>query len=414
MQIKQNPFVSDIFSTKWLIKFNSKKPAFTFNFIGGLSFYKPSFLPIYINAGRNLTKGISYFLKKAAIGNFKKSVILIYDVPDYFNLDTHDLPDQIKLYRIKQYPGYLTDLKKYEDLNDYLQSVFSKKRRDKLNRYKKRLELCFDISCQMFYGEMSREDYDHIFNVFKNLLEKRFTDKQIVNNNLNLDEWTFYYDVALPMILAKKASLFVVYEGKNPIAITLNYFSEDILFHGITVFDIDYSKFHLGKIALLNLFSWSFENNIRIFDFSKGHFDYKTQWMNKVYDFEYHVYYDTASIKSRIFAFTVKSYLALKQYLREKEVNKALHRLTFWFKNNTNQSKSKFNFSEETKNYNKSELLEIDILSDDYATIKPIANEFLFLNSERLKDLTIFRVKGEPSTYLFKGEKNSKTFIIKY
>ena len=53
----------------------------------------------------------------------------------------------------------------------------------------------------------------------------------------------FYRDVALPMILEKKASLFVVYEDSNPIALRLNYFSENTLFHAITTFDIDYSKF---------------------------------------------------------------------------------------------------------------------------------------------------------------------------
>ena len=266
----------------------------------------------------------------------------------------------------------------------------------------------------MFYGEITKEDYDHIFDAFKELLEKRFTDKQIANNNLNPDEWTFYYDVGLPMIHAKKASLFVVYEGSNPIAITLNYFSKKILFHGITVFDIDYSKFHLGKIALLNLFSWCFENNIHIFDFSKGHFDYKTHWMNKAYDFEYHVYYNTSSIISRMLASTIKSYFTLKQFLRDKKVNKVLHQLSFWFKNNTNQSKSKskFSFTETAKVYQESELLKIEFLSDDHAALRSIANEFLFLNSERLKDLTILKVKEDTSTYLFKGKKISKKLII--
>ncbi len=106
MQIKQNPFVSDIFSTKWLTQFNNNKPVFTFNFISGLRFYKPSFWPIYINAGRNLTKGISYTLKKVEIKDFKNSVVLIYDVPDYFDLDTTDLTDHIKFHRIKQYPNF--------------------------------------------------------------------------------------------------------------------------------------------------------------------------------------------------------------------------------------------------------------------------------------------------------------------
>lgn len=414
MQIKQNPFISDIFSAKWLTQFITSRPVFTFNFIGGLRFYKPYFLPVYINAGRNLTKGISYFIKKVEVGKFKNSVILIYDVPDYFDLDTSCLPDSIKLHRIKQYSGYLTSLKEYKDLEDYLRSTFSKKTRNKFKRYEKRLELCFDVKYTMYYGEISREDYDIIFEAFKKLLEKRFTDKQITNNNLNPDEWTFYHDVAFPMILEKKASLFVVYQGSNPIAITLNYFSENILFHGITVFDIDYSKFHLGKIALLNLFSWSFENNIHIFDFSKGHFDYKTHWMNKSYDFGYHVYYNRTSLRSKLIAFIIKSYFKLKQYLREKELNKTLHRLTFWFKKKTDKSRSlsNYNFSDISAEYEDSELIEINLLKTEFKMLKKMINEFLFLNKEALKDLKILKVSNKDSTFIFKGKKMSKLLVI--
>ncbi len=257
MQIKQNPFVSDIFITKWLAKFNSKKPIFKFNFIDGLSFFKSSILPIYINAGKNLTKGISYSLIKQETTNFNKSLILIYDVPDYLSVNLSGLPEAISLYRIKQYPGYLTDFKVYKDLNDYLQSIFSKKTRDKFKRYEKRLELCFDVKYKMYYGDISKVEYDFIFDEFRILLEKRFDEKQISNNNLDPDEWEFYYEVAYHLIKEKKASLFVVYQGSEPIAITLNYLTENTLFHGITVFDIDYSKFHIGKISLKNLFLWS-------------------------------------------------------------------------------------------------------------------------------------------------------------
>ena len=44
---------------------------------------------------------------------------------------------------------------------------------------------------------------------------------KLTNNNLYPEEWAFYHDVAFPMILEKKASLFVVYETSNPIAVTL-------------------------------------------------------------------------------------------------------------------------------------------------------------------------------------------------
>ena len=414
MQIKQNPFTSRIFSSKWLHHFNHNKPVFTFNFINGLSFFKPSILPVFINMGRNLTKGISYSLYVPKTINFNKSVLLIYDVPDYFDLDIENAPEKVAFHKIKQYPGYLVELDKFDDVNDYFQKTFRKKTRYNIKRCQKRLELCFKIKYKMFYGEISKEDYDFIFDCFKKLLEKRFTAKQTTNNNLDPEEWAFYLDVALPMILEKKASLFVVYEDSNPIAVSLNYLSENTLFHAITVFDIDYSKFDLGKIALLNLFSWCFENQIKCFDFSKGHFDYKTHWMTKKYDFDYHIYYDKTSIKSKFIGFIIKNLFELKQYLREKELNKKLHQLTYWFKSRDDNNKTslKFTISDITKEYKNLELLEIDLFYKELLPLKRIVHEFLFLNSESLYKLKVMKVLNTPSTYLFKGEKTSKKIVI--
>lgn len=412
MQIKQNPFTSTTFSLKWLNHFNQNRLVYNFDFITGLSFYKPSFLPIYINTGRNLTKGISYSLNTQNNIKFKKPVILIYDIPAYFKVDTTIIPEKVKFYKIKQYPGYLVELYKFKDLNDYYQKTFSKKTKDKFNRYQKRLELCFSIKYKMFYGDISIEEYDYIFDCFKKLLEKRFTYKQTSNNNLNPGEWIFYRDVALPMILEKKASLHVVYENNNPIAITLNYLSEDTIFHAITTFDIDYSKFHIGKIAMSNLFSWCFENSLKYFDFSKGYFDYKTNWMTKTYNFEYHLYYD--SIKSKFIAYSIKGYFELKQFLRDKELNKKLQGLIFWFKkyNVEPKTSSSFSLSEITKEYEDDELLKIDLLNKDYIALKPVINEFLFLNNESLYDLKIMKVLSNESTYIFKGKKISKKIVI--
>lgn len=414
MKIKQNPFTSHLFSSKWLDHFNKNQPVFNFNFIVGLSFFKPGMLSVFINTGRNLTKGISYSLNTRKMIDFKKSVILIYDVPAYFDLDITSIPENVRFYKIKQYPGYLVELHKYKDLNDYFQMTFSNKSNIKLNRYQKRLELCFKIKYKMFYGDISMEEYDFIFDCFKKLLKKRFTVKQTTNNNLYPEEWAFYYDVAFPMILEKKASLFVVYEDSNPIAVTLNYFSENILFHAITVFDIDYSKFNLGKIALTNLFSWCFENRIQYFDFSKGYYEYKTHWMNKKYDFEYHLYFDKTSLRSTVIGFIIKKYFELKQYLREKELNKKLHHLTFWLKKNDSGpvTSSSFNFSEIAEEHKDFELLEIMPLNKEHEALKSAINEFLFLNSESLHDLKVMKVLNNKSTYLFIGKKMSQSIII--
>jgi len=81
-------------------------------------------------------------------------------------------------------------------------------------------------------------------------------------------EWEFYKEVAYPLILESKASLFVLYDNETPIAITYNYHSENIVFDAITVFDIDYIKY---------------------LDFSKRYFDYKKRICPIEYNFEYHV-----------------------------------------------------------------------------------------------------------------------------
>ena len=414
MHIKQNPFVSEIFITKWLEGFKSNKPDFSFNFLNGLRFYKSSYLPIYVNAGRNHTKGISYAIGNKESKNFKNSIALIYDVPDYLDLGTSSILDTIKSYRIKQYPGFLTDLSKYQDSNDYLKSTFSKKTLNKLSRYERRLEHCFDIKYKMHFGDISKDDYDSIFESFRYLLEKRFSEKQIRNNNLDPDEWDFYYNVSYPLLKEKRASLYAVYQSSTPIAITLNYFSENMLFHGITVFDIDYSKFHLGKIALKNLFQWCFEHKIQYFDFSKGIFDYKTHWSNKRYNFEYHLYFDKSSIPISLMALTIKKYFELKQYLREKELNKTLHRFTYWFKRKDMKSipVTKFNFYEIGKEYKDSELIKINLLSKEFASLIKIINEFLFLNKEALKDLNVLKVSDKESTFIIKGKKISKLLVI--
>lgn len=414
MKIDQNPFTSNLYSAKWLDHFNQNKSVFAFNFISELSFFKSSILPVFINTGRNFTKGISYSLNAQKIINLKKSVILIYDVPAYFDLDITNIPENVSFFKIKQYPGYLVELHKYKDLSEYFQMTFSKKTRYSLRRYQKRLELCFNIKYKMFYGDISTEEYDFIFYFFKKLLKKRFTDKQTTNNNLNPEEWAFYYDVAFPMILEKKASLFVVYEDSNPIAVSLNYFSENIMFHAISVFDIDYSKFNLGKIAMANLFSWCLEQKIKCFDFSKGHFDYKTHWMTKKYDFEYHLYYDKTSIRSTLIGFTIKKYFEVKQHLREKELNIKLHELAYRVKTHDHETKfsSSFVISDLTKEYKDFELFEIDLFHKDLMTIKGVVNEFLFLNGESLYDLKVKKILNHKSAYLFIGKKVSKLIII--
>lgn len=412
--MKNNPFLSDTFTTIWLKHFYNKKIPSFFNFIEGLSFIKPTLLPIYLNIGKNYTKGISYSLSSGQEPDFKNKVFLIYDVPTFFELDLNYNKKKLKQIKLKQYPGFLIDLESYTDFSHYFTSTFSKSSRYKLMKYKKRLESCFDISYHMYHGPMDREVYDHIFGCFKNLLEKRFLDKGISNNNLDPKEWNFYYEVAYPMILEKKASLFVIRNGDVPIGITLNYFSDNIVFDAITVFDIDYEKFHLGSVTIMKLIEWTLDQGLRYFDFSKGYFDYKKRWANKEYDFEYHLYYDSGSISSLLLSYLIILYFNLKNYLRKKKLNEAFHKFTFFLQRSgkdRNHDHRVFTY-EEIDRPNNSQLKPIDYEDKQNGHLKNMVFDFLYLNGEAQKDIRVYEMTNTPSSYYISGKKSMRKVII--
>ncbi|NRD24698.1 GNAT family N-acetyltransferase [Winogradskyella litoriviva] len=406
----QNPFSTSIFKSIWLKHFNSKKAKVkSFNFISGLDFLKNGNKLFYYNVGKTHTKGLNYKINSTEDVSLNNKAVVIYDVPTYFEVDTTELGSKIKLLKSKQYPGYLIETGKYESLKDYMLENFSKNSRNKNNKFKRRLEDSFNIRYQMFIGEMSKSEYDFIFKSFKELLEKRFADKQITNNNLEDQEWSFYYDVAYPLILEKKASLFVIYDNEKPIGVTLCYFSEDILFDAITVFDIDYFKFHLGSVTIMKLIEWCIDNEIRILDFSKGYFEYKTRWCTKQYDFEYHIYYDSKSEKSKLLANSIKRLYDIKQRLREKNINDRLHKLTYKLKNKEEVKTEKlvYKFEEAVLNETEQNLKPINFELPENKTLKLMVFEYLYLYLENYNNIQLFEMNNETNSYLIKGKQKS-------
>lgn len=403
-----NPFLSDTFSTLWSKRFHNNKKEYSFKFLNGPSFFKLSFLPIYVNLGRNLTKGISYDTIDIKNKEHKKRVFLIYDIPQYFELIPSTHPKNLGLFKVKQYPGFLINLEEFTDFSHYMTTTFNKSSRYKLNKYKKRLEASFDISYKMFYGEISNVEYDFIFDHFKKLLQKRFNDKQTINNNLNPREWDFYKEVSFPMILEKQASLYVIYSGNAPIGITLNYHSDKVLFDAITVFDIDYSKFHVGSVTIMKLIEWCMENNLKALDFSKGYFDYKTRWANKTYNFEYHIWYDKTSFSSISLAYFIKAYFVLKQKLRERNLNEKFQKLLFRIRHRNKENQQdqliEFKFTEPTTTQDPSKLKVVPINERQNDFLKPIVFDFLYLNSEKLDDVSLYKIDDDSNSYLISGK----------
>lgn len=399
--VKNNPFFSSTFVSIWCKHFSKEKGLYSFNFIKNISFFKPTSLPLFINSGKNLTKGVSYNIGITK-NDFKSKCFLIYDVPEFFKIKTDSDTRGLKLKKVKQYPGFLINLNKYIDFTTYLKSTFSKSSLQKFRRYNRRLETCFSITYKMYYGEIEKKEYDFIFDYFNKLLIKRFDNKQITNNNLKISEWNFYHEVVYPLILEKKASLFVIYNDGTPITIRLNYFSQDIIFDAITVFDIDYSKFHIGKISIMKILEWSFENKFKTFDFTKGYFDYKKSWSNLKYNFEYHIYYDSKSILASLVAVFLSGFFKLKQFLRDKNFNNYLHKTLYFLKKNKSIQDIDYtikpmlgNFANEIEKINKVEVNNIE-----QSFLKKIIFDFLFTNSENLKNINLYKYIDNSNNYI--------------
>ncbi len=216
------------------------------------------------------------------------------------------------------------------------------------------------------------------------------------------------------MILERKASLFVIYDGDVPIGVTLNFLSEEVLVDTITVFDIDYAKFHLGSVSIMKLIEWCLENDYKVLDFSKGHYIYKTRWSNLKYHYNYHLLYDSKSLKSKLLSYGIRKYFQLKRVLREMELNELFHKLFFMLKFpfGNNSDSTEYNYKEVEENSNPDDLVELNLSTSENGFLRPAIFEFLYQRNESIKDLKVYRIGNNHSLFHFKGKMSTANFSI--
>ncbi|MEA1787383.1 GNAT family N-acetyltransferase [Arenibacter sp. GZD96] len=346
----------------------------------------------------------------------KKGVFLVYDVPTYYNLENSTKGAGLGKYQVTQYPGYLCELNGYTDLNHFMRDTFGKRTNGKFNRYRSRLATCFDIRHRMFYGEMAATEYDFIFGHFKRLLDKRFADKKIANNHLNPTEWGFYGEVVLPMLRKKEAALFVIYNGETPIAVTLLYIMDTVVIDAIPVFDIDFKKFNLGTVALMELVAWCIDNDFKALDLSKGFYEYKTRWAKKRYDFEYHIIFSKGHFIAEVLAVLMKAYFKLKHYLRTKKLNERFHRVAFFLKRPGTDAGCipiQFEFDSGNVEHSDGNVEKIAIHGENQSHWHPMVYEFAYLCSEKFNDIDLYRIRGSATEFWLRGKRSQKKVILK-
>jgi len=399
-----NPFTSQTFVKIWMKHFGGSNSVIVFDNLKEVKFYKPKYLPFYINVGKNLTKGIGYNYEGDS-PSLKGKALLIYDVPEYFDIK----PLKSKRYKLKkifQYRGFLMNISDFENTEQYIKKQFSSKNRREFRSNERRLNICFDISYKFYHGDISKTDYDFVFKHFYRLLNIRFSGKNINYHHLNPKKWDYYKALVYPLIQEKKASLLVVYDSGIPIGITLNFHSDKILFETITVFDIDYYKFSIGKQSILKLLDWCFENNYEISDFSKGKFDYKYKWSNLVYDFHYHIIYDSFSLWSRFVAKLLESFFKLKLFLRTHHFN-VLYR-KFLYKVGESPQKTEIKQRYKVQKLEAFELdssyQKIDLKSQKYSFLKHPIYTYLFAKPEPIENIKVYENLNSEKKFVMIGE----------
>lgn len=413
--IKNNPFVSNEFVSVWLKHFNQKKASVSFNFIKDIAFVKNKYIPLYTNVGKNLTNGISYTLNTSSVNDIKNKAFLLLDIPDYIETDTI-INNSLKVKKVRQYKGYLANLQDYTNIETYIKDNFSSKSKGVFAKCIRRLELSFNIKYTMYYGDnITKDQYNFIFKHFNKLLIKRYTEKQVSNHYLSPEKWNYLYELVYPMILAKKATLFVIFRDNVPITVSLNYISESTAFGALTVFDTNYSKFNIGFIDIIKHLEWCIKEKIQIFDFSKGDFDYKKRWGNTIYNFEYHIIYNPKSITSKIIAYGISKYFLLKQYLREQDLHTRFHKLTFFLKRGKkNISKNSGVTITPINDINSiGQLTELNFDNVNDSHLIELTYNFLFKYSESVNNVLIYKITGIDNSYLIAGKSKNEKITFK-
>ncbi len=249
--------------------------------------------------------------------NFK-NIYITKDVPNYLSFSPSINNSNLEFKKILQYKGYLVSIKGFSGVKDFVDKTLNKRNRKNLNSKTARLYNNHQITSQFFFGQIDKKDYEILFGDFYRLLKTRFKKKKTYNRYLL--NWNGLQASTFQKILDKKASLHVLYDNLKPIAITLNFHLDDIVFSHIQTYDLSYSQYNMGDISMVNHIEWLIHNNISVFDLSMGHTYYKEKWCNHHYHFFYHVFYNKKSIRSRLFAKIISQELKFLQFLRDKNI----------------------------------------------------------------------------------------------
>ncbi|TYB76227.1 GNAT family N-acetyltransferase [Bizionia myxarmorum] len=390
--MKLNPFTSKTYQEIWLKHFSDNPNPKQFPFIKDLLFFKHRFLPYYINSGRNMTNGVTYEID-SNVDNLEGKTQVIYDVPDYCETNEKLEKKNLKIWKVRQYKGFLADLSGFSSFEDYFQNTLHSKSRNKFRSTLKKFESCFDVKYVYYYGPISMEVYESMMANFKDLVESRYSNLKIDTTLIN--EWPFYHELVFQMLQEKKALIVSIEVSGKPISMSLAFLGENTLVGAVKAFNTDYYKFNVGHIEISKFIEWCFDYDMDVLDFSKGEYEYKTKWTNTEYVYNCHVLCDSSSMTSRTTGNLLVKYFELKQYLRDKNFNLFVAKTRFKIKNLGSKKENVLPFKilkvDTDFDVNQFELVSLNAEIKNYPFLKRLVLDGLYQKPEAFSGLKVYK-----------------------
>ncbi len=362
--------------------------------------------PVYNNIVNTISGKTIYNNKESKTEN-NSNLYCIYDFPNY--LKGSITSKYWKAKTINTYKGSLILLKNYTNTQNYLKSKFNTPKRFRI--YQEKLEACFNIEYKSYYGNISKKNYDYLFEIFHEMLKKRFLEKKMKNHDLS--RWNVYHEIAYPQINSKEAVLFVIYSDGIPVSFYLNLLSNKTIYGYVKTYDIDYSKFSIGIINFIQQLRWCFDNEIEVYDLLKGNYPYKNKLIDTDFYYQKHVIYNSKSLLATFLANVIivktQTFYSIVNILKKLNIDVVYHKiLDFIYKDKIENDLQNIIILNNIEITTKDKLLEVNINDKSLSFLKRIVYTFLYHNKESLSTVKLFKFKNELNTYLIKGKKQTQ------
>lgn len=367
--------------------------------------------PFFSKVVHTKSKKTIYLSETDHHSKFHNRHYLVFDVPGY--LDTRTSA-QVGIRKTNSFKGSLINFSKHTSFDNFFTSKFSSKRRTLLKSSEKKLMRSFNIHHKIFYGHITQDHYDYLFNEFRIMLKNRFLQKKVRNDDL--PRWKHYHKIVLPLVLKKEACISVIYHDNKPISFSVNLLRGDTLYGYLKSYDTDFGKYSLGFLEMIKLFRWSFENKVGFFDLLKGQYEYKSKLIDEEYFFEKQVVYNGTSKRSKLFAtFTiirVRIFYTLIRSLKKIGVHLLYRRFNSMANHLKHKTVPKMGVMIQplTSAIPESDLEKIDLKNDSYAFLRKPVYDYLFGHNLHIDHLQLCRIKDRPDRYILKD--TNDTLII--